>query len=136
MPMIRTILVAAAALVDADGRVLVQRRPEGKAHGGLWEFPGGKVEPGETCEQALVRELSEELAITVDVADAVPVTFATTGVEGVHLILLLYVVRRWEGVPQALEASALAWHAPAALASLAMPPADAPLVTALSAYLG
>ena len=127
--------VVAAALIDADGRVLLQRRPPGKQMADLWEFPGGKIEPGEAPEVALVRELGEELAITVDQASLVPLTFASAGFGERHLLLLLYVVRRWQGVPQALEATALAWVEPAAMRSLAMPPADVPLVAMLERFL-
>ena len=132
---VRLMPVVAAALMDADGRVLLQRRPPGKQMADLWEFPGGKIEPGETPEAALVRELAEELAIGVDPAELVPLTFASAGLGERHLLLLLYVVRRWQGVPQALEASALAWVAPAAMRSLPMPPADVPLVAMLEQFL-
>lgn len=124
-------LVVAAALIAPDGRVLVQLRPAGKTMAGLWEFPGGKVEAGETPEAALVRELAEELGIRVAEDDLAPVTFASAPLADRHLVLLLYACRSWEGVPQALDASALAWHAPAALRDLAMPPADQPFVAAL-----
>ena len=123
--------VVAAALIDATGRVLLQRRPPGKQMADLWEFPGGKIEPGETPEAALVRELAEELGIETDPAAAVPLTFASAGLGSRHLLLLLYVIRDWQGEPQALEASALTWVEPAAMRSLAMPPADVPLVAAL-----
>jgi 8-oxo-dGTP diphosphatase len=127
--------VVAAALVDGEGRVLLQRRPPGKQMADLWEFPGGKIEPGETPEAALVRELAEELAITVDPATFTPLTFASANLGERHLLLLLYVVRRWHGEPQALEASALAWVRPAAMRDLPMPPADVPLVTMLERHL-
>jgi 8-oxo-dGTP diphosphatase len=132
--------VAAAALVDVAGNVLVQQRPQGKSLAGLWEFPGGKMEVGETPEAALVRELDEELGIAVDPADLVPASFASEALHGRHLILLLYIVRRWTGAPRAIEADALAWHTPDALKSLAleslgMPPADRPLVEALARLL-
>ncbi|MCU6452864.1 (deoxy)nucleoside triphosphate pyrophosphohydrolase [Sphingomonas sp. A2-49] len=123
--------VVAGALVDAAGRVLLQRRPPGKQLADLWEFPGGKVEPGETPEAALVRELAEELAIRVDPAALTAVTFASAGLGDRHLLLLLYVVRAWQGTPQPLEASALAWVRPADMAALPMPPADVPLVAML-----
>lgn len=125
--------VVAAALVDADGRILMQRRPAGKAHAGLWEFPGGKIEPGETPEQALAREMEEELGIVVAVADFAPLAFASVPAGARTLLLLLYVCERWGGAPQPLEADALTWRRPAALRDLAMPPADLPLVAALEA---
>lgn len=125
--------VVAAALIDADGRILMQRRPPGKAHAGLWEFPGGKIEPGETPERALVRELEEELGIAVTVADLAPLAFASVPAGARTLLLLLYVCERWGGAPQPLEADALTWRSPAALRDLAMPPADLPLVAALEA---
>jgi 8-oxo-dGTP diphosphatase len=128
-------LVVAAALVDRSGRVLVQRRPPGKAMAGLWEFPGGKVEPGETPEAALVRELTEELGIAVALQALEPVTFASAPLADRHLLLLLYLCRIWEGAPEALDATALAWHKPAALTRLAMPPADLPLIAALETAL-
>lgn len=124
-------LVVAGALFDRDGRVLVQQRPAGKALAGLWEFPGGKVEPGETPEAALARELSEELGIGVAERDLVALTFASAPLADRHLVLLLFVCRRWTGVPEPLDATALAWHAPAALRDLAMPPADHPFIAAL-----
>ena len=127
--------VVAAALVDADGRVLLQQRPEGKSLAGLWEFPGGKVEPGETPEAALIRELEEELAISVPHACLAPAAFASAPLGERHLLLLLYVVRDWRGEPQALEATALQWTTPAAMRTLAMPPADVPLVASLAHFL-
>jgi len=123
--------VVAAALVDPAGRVLLQRRPPGKQMADLWEFPGGKIEPGESPEAALVRELAEELAITVDPAAAVPLTFASAALGARHLLLLLYVIRDWQGEPQPLAASALAWVHPSDMHALAMPPADVPLVATL-----
>ncbi|WP_010187005.1 (deoxy)nucleoside triphosphate pyrophosphohydrolase [Sphingomonas sp. PAMC 26605] len=124
-------LVVAAALIARDGRVLVQRRPAGKALAGLWEFPGGKVEPGETPEAATARELAEELGIQVAEDDLTPLTFASAPLVNRHLLLLLYVCRNWAGVPAPLDATALAWHAPGALRDLAMPPADQPFIAAL-----
>ncbi|MES2753173.1 MAG: (deoxy)nucleoside triphosphate pyrophosphohydrolase [Pseudomonadota bacterium] len=125
------LLVVAAALVDRDGRVLVQQRPAGKHHGGLWEFPGGKVEPGETPEAALIRELAEELAIDVETACLAPAAFASEP----PLLLLLYVCRKWQGTPRATDGAALRWLRPVALHALAMPPADRPLVGLLEALL-
>ncbi|WP_338468375.1 (deoxy)nucleoside triphosphate pyrophosphohydrolase [Novosphingobium sp. ZN18A2] len=118
-------LVVAAALIDPKGRVLVQRRKRSSEHGGLWEFPGGKVEPGETLPGALVRELAEELGIAIEPADLAALTFSTRLREdGRELALMLYSCRRWEGVPTALDAEAVAWHAPAGLGALDMPPLD------------
>jgi 8-oxo-dGTP diphosphatase len=128
MPMM---IVVAAAITASDGRVLVQRRPAGKAHGGLWEFPGGKVDPGETPEAALVRELAEELGIAVAPAALTPIAFASEPAGDRHILLLLYRVRRWSGEPRALAADALAWRLPADMVALPMPPADRPLVSAL-----
>ncbi|MBY0581924.1 MAG: (deoxy)nucleoside triphosphate pyrophosphohydrolase [Sphingomonas sp.] len=127
--------VVAAALVDADGRVLVQQRPEGKAMSGLWEFPGGKIEPGETPELALVRELSEELGISVTSACLAPATFASEALGSRHLVLLLYVCRKWSGIPEPREAAELRWVRPAELFDLPMPPADRPMIAMLAALL-
>jgi 8-oxo-dGTP diphosphatase len=121
-------LVVAAALIDGDGRCLVQQRPRDKRHGGLWEFPGGKVEEGEHPAQALVRELREELAIDVAVAALEPVGFATD----MPVTMLLYRCTTWRGTPRALAAEALHWDVPAALAALPMPPVDVPLLAALA----
>ena len=129
------LFVVAAALVDRQGRVLVQQRPPGKMMGGLWEFPGGKVEPGEAPEAALVRELAEELGITVAAEALSPLTFASEALADRHLLLLLYLCRAWEGLPQALDATAIAWHVPGDLRALAMPPADLPFVAVLEAAL-
>jgi 8-oxo-dGTP diphosphatase len=125
------VLVAAAALIDVDGRVLVAQRPEGKTMAGLWEFPGGKVDDGETPEAALVRELGEELGITVCETCLSPLTFASHGYEDFHLLMPLYQCRVWEGIPEPMEGQEIRWHYPNALASLAMPPADVPLVQML-----
>jgi len=127
--------VVAAALVDIDGRVLLQQRPEGKSLAGLWEFPGGKIEPGETPEAALIRELEEELAIVVPHACFAPAVFASAPLGDRHLLLLLYITRKWVGVPRALEATALRWVRPAEMHSLSMPPADRPLIGLLEALL-
>ena len=122
------VLVVAAALVDVDGRVLIAKRPEGKALAGLWEFPGGKVEPGERPEAALIRELNEELGIDVQEACLAPFVFASHAYESFHLIMPLYLCRRWSGLVVAREHAALAWVRPNALSDYPMPPADAPLV--------
>jgi 8-oxo-dGTP diphosphatase len=126
-------LVVAGALIDREGRVLVQRRPAGKSMAGLWEFPGGKVEPGETPEAALVRELAEELGIIVNPADLKAATFASEPLSGRHLLLLLYICRSWEGTPRALHAEELLWCPPDHLYDLEMPPADLPLIAQLRA---
>jgi 8-oxo-dGTP diphosphatase len=122
------LLVAAAALVDADGRVLICQRPEGKQLAGLWEFPGGKVEAGETPEACLIRELAEELGIAATHACLAPFVFASHDYEGFHLLMPLYLLRRWEGRVTAKEHKALAWVKPSRLGDYPMPPADAPLV--------
>ena len=127
--------VVAVALIDGDGRVLVQQRPAGKTMAGLWEFPGGKIEPGETPEAALIRELAEELGIDVEAACLAPATFASAAQDGNHLLLLLYVCRKWRGIPQALEGGALRWLRPLDLHAIDMPPADRPLVGLLDALL-
>ncbi len=127
--------VVAAALVDADGRVLLQQRPAGKSLAGLWEFPGGKLEAGETPEDALIRELEEELGIAVPHACLAPAAFASAPLGERHLVLLLYIARKWVGVPRALEATALKWVRPADMHALPMPPADRPLIGLLDALL-
>ena len=123
--------VAAAALAADDGRVLLAERPAGTSLAGLWEFPGGKIDPGETPEAALVRELAEELGVAVDPADLVPLAFASHGLDDGHLVLLLYLCRRWDGTPEARIGQRLVWEHPRAMAALPMPPADGPLVAAL-----
>lgn len=125
------LLVVACALVDADRRVLIAQRPEGKALAGLWEFPGGKVEPGETPEAALIRELGEELAIETKQACLAPLSFASHSYENLHLLMPLYVCRKWQGTPQAREHAALKWVRPQKLRDYPMPPADEPLIAAL-----
>ena len=133
------VLVVAGALVASDGRVLMHRRRLGAEHGGLWEFPGGKVETGESPEQALVRELEEELGVRVDPDAIAPVQFASDpgkGVDGSRaLVILLYICRTWNGEPQCLEGESIGWFAPSELAGLAMPPLDIPLASALCAVL-
>lgn len=121
--------------MDGDGRVLVQQRPPGKPMEGLWEFPGGKVEPGEPPEAALVRELREELGIGVEAACLAPACFASEPLGERHLVLLLYVLRKWSGVPHAHHASGLRWVRPLELHGLAMPPADKPLIGLLEALI-
>jgi 8-oxo-dGTP diphosphatase len=130
-----TLLVAAVALIDSEGRVLLARRPEGKPLAGLWEFPGGKVAPGETPEEALIRELHEELGIDVSAACLGPFTFASHTYEKFHLLMPLYLCRRWQGQVTAMEGQALAWVRPARLGDYAMPPADIPLVAMLRDFL-
>lgn len=134
--MIDLLLVVACALIDTDGRVLVTQRPEGKSLAGLWEFPGGKIEPGERPEDALIRELGEELGITVREPCLAPLTFASHAYERFHLLMPLYLCRRWEGFVRAKEGQALRWVRPQALRELPMPPADAPLIPALVDLLG
>ena len=125
------VLVVAVALVDVDGRVLLAQRPAGKAMAGLWEFPGGKVQAGETPEAALIRELKEELDIDVTEACLAPFTFASHRYERFHLLMPLYVCRRWQGMVTAREGQQLAWVRPAKLDQYQMPPADKPLVAML-----
>jgi 8-oxo-dGTP diphosphatase len=124
----KIVLVAAVALVDADGRVLISKRPEGKQLGGLWEFPGGKVEAGERPEAALIRELKEELAIDVAESCLAPFTFASHAYDDFHLLMPLYVCRRWQGTVRGAEGQELAWVRPLRLRDYAMPPADIPLI--------
>ena len=128
--------VVAAALLDGDGRILLQQRAPGRAMAGLWEFPGGKVEAGELPEDALARELEEELGIGVAAEDFVPACFASAPVTGRHMLLLLYLCRHWRGEPAALDASALTWLRPREMDPQRMPPADAPLIPLLDALLG
>jgi len=127
-PPLKTLLVAACALVDTDGRVLIGQRPAGKQLAGLWEFPGGKVEPGETPEACLIRELDEELGIAVTHACLAPFVFASHAYDDFHLLMPLYLCRRWEGFATAREHAALAWVRPEKMDSYPMPPADGPLV--------
>jgi 8-oxo-dGTP diphosphatase len=127
----RVVVVAACALIDADGRVLIAKRPEDKAMAGLWEFPGGKVEPGERPEDAVIREMQEELGVTIKEACLAPFTFASHTYPDFHLLMPLYVCRRWEGMPIAHEHAGIAWVRPKDLTKYAMPPADAPLIPML-----
>jgi 8-oxo-dGTP diphosphatase len=130
-----TLMVVAAALADAEGRVLLQQRAPSRAMAGLWEFPGGKVETGERPEAALVRELREELGIEVDPAALDPIAFASADNAGRHMLLLLYLCRAWSGVPRALDATALKWLRPEEMDGAEMPPADIPLIARLAASL-
>jgi 8-oxo-dGTP diphosphatase len=129
------VLVAACALIDADGRVLLAERPAGKSMAGLWEFPGGKVETGEKPEQTLIRELKEELDIDVNEACLAPLTFASHAYADFHLLMPLYVCRRWDGIVKAREGQRLAWVRPNRLKDYKMPPADEPLISHLTTLL-
>jgi 8-oxo-dGTP diphosphatase len=132
---VKVVLVAACALIDADGRVLIAERPAGKSMAGLWEFPGGKVDPGERPEDALIRELKEELGIVVKEACLAPLTFASHTYEDFHLLMPLYVCRRWEGTVAPHEGQRLAWVRPNRLKEYPMPPADIPLISHLTTLL-
>ena len=132
---VKVVLVAACALIDADGRVLIAERPAGKSMAGLWEFPGGKVDPGERPEDALIRELKEELGIVVKEACLAPLTFASHTYEDFHLLMPLYVCRRWEGTVAPHEGQRLAWVRPNRLKDYPMPPADVPLISHLTTLL-
>lgn len=132
----KLLLVVACALIDADNRVLVAQRPEGKALAGLWEFPGGKLEQGERPEPALIRELAEELGIAVKEDCLAPLTFASFAYPDFHLLMPLYICRRWEGTVASHEGQALKWVRPSKLRDLAMPPADEPLIPHLIDLLG
>ena len=129
---VRLVVVAACALIDADGRVLIAQRPQGKSMAGLWEFPGGKVEPGEQPEQCLIRELKEELGIIVREECLAPLTFASHSYPDFHLLMPLYVCRRWEGIVTAQEQQALKWVRPGELKNYPMPPADETLISHLT----
>ncbi|MDN5786444.1 8-oxo-dGTP diphosphatase MutT [Pseudorhodobacter sp.] len=131
----KTILVSAAALIDPDGRVLLAQRPEGKSLAGLWEFPGGKVEPGETPEAALIRELHEELGIDTWASCLAPLTFASHSYPDFHLLMPLFACRKWQGIAVAQEGQTLAWVRPERLRDYPMPPADLPLIPILRDWL-
>jgi 8-oxo-dGTP diphosphatase len=131
----KTLLVSAVALIDADGRILLAQRPEGKSMAGLWEFPGGKVEDGETPEAALIRELHEELGIETWNSCLAPLTFASHSYEEFHLLMPLFACRKWEGVPMAREGQTLKWARVQELKNYPMPPADVPLIPILRDWL-
>jgi 8-oxo-dGTP diphosphatase len=132
---VKIVLVSAVALVDVDGRILLAQRPEGKSMAGLWEFPGGKVEPGETPEAALVRELHEELGIETWDSCLAPLTFASHSYDDFHLLMPVFVCRKWTGIPHAQEGQRLAWVRPRELRDYPMPPADEPLVPLLRDWI-
>ena len=132
----KILLVAAVALIDSDDRVLIAQRPPGKALAGLWEFPGGKIDPGERPEACLIRELDEELGITVKEECLAPLTFASHAYPDFHLMMPLWVCRRWEGLARPMEGQALKWVKPRELRDYPMPPADAPLIPALIDLVG
>ena len=131
----KIVLVAAVALIDADGRVLLAQRPEGKSMAGLWEFPGGKVEEGETPEACLIRELQEELGIDTWESCLAPLTFASHSYEDFHLLMPLFACRKWEGIVQGREGQQLAWVRPNQMRDYPMPPADLPLIPILRDWL-
>lgn len=133
--MTRVVLVSAVALIDVDGRVLLAQRPAGKSLAGLWEFPGGKVEPGESPEAALIRELHEELGIDTWKSCLAPLTFASHAYEDFHLLMPLFACRKWQGIPHAREGQALAWVRANELRNYPMPPADVPLIPILRDWL-
>ena len=133
--MTKIILVSAVALIDVDGRVLLAQRPEGKSMAGLWEFPGGKVEPGESPEAALIRELQEELGINTWESCLAPLAFASHAYDDFHLLMPLFACRKWEGVPQGREGQVLKWADGRKLGDYPMPPADIPLVAILRDWL-
>jgi 8-oxo-dGTP diphosphatase len=132
---VKLVLVAACALIDTDGRVLLAQRPAGRSMAGLWEFPGGKVETGERPEETVIRELKEELGIVVEEACLAPLTFASHGYSDFHLLMPLYVCRRWHGIVVPQEGQKLAWVSPNRLRDYDMPPADLPLIAHLTTLL-
>ncbi len=129
------LFVVAAALTNERDEILLQKRPEGRSMAGLWEFPGGKIEPGETSESALVRELKEELGVVIAPENLIPLTFASEPLEHQHLLLLLYVCRHWRGEPKPIESPEMCWASIEHMRKLAMPPADAPFIEVLERYL-
>ncbi len=131
----KVVLVSAVALVDADGRVLLAQRPEGKSMAGLWEFPGGKVEAGETPEAALIRELQEELGVDTWQSCLAPLSFASHAYDDFHLLMPLFICRKWQGAPRPREGQVLKWVRPMALRDYPMPPADIPLIPVLQDWL-
>lgn len=131
----KIVLVSAVALIDVDGRVLLAQRPEGKSMAGLWEFPGGKIEPGETPEAALIRELHEELGIDTWSSCLAPLTFASHAYDDFHLLMPLFACRKWQGTPMSREDQKLAWVRATALRDYPMPPADVPLIPILRDWL-
>jgi len=131
----KIVLVSAVALIDADGRVLLAQRPEGKSMAGLWEFPGGKVEPGESPEEALIRELHEELGIDTWASCLAPLTFASHRYEDFHLLMPLFACRKWKGIVHSREGQALKWVRPDELRDYPMPPADIPLIPILRDWI-
>lgn len=131
----KTVLVSAVALIDADGRVLLNQRPEGKHLAGMWEYPGGKVELGESPERALIREIREELGVELCERCFAPLSFVSHTYEDFQLLMLLYVAHRWEGIPQSREGQALTWKRPSEMRAMPMPPADVPLIHVLEEYV-
>ena len=131
----KIVTVVAGALVDTDGRVLLAQRPEGKSLAGMWEFPGGKIDPGETPEEALIRELDEELGIELCPTCFAPLTFVSHTYETFHLLMMLYMVNRWDGIPESKEGQALTWKRPRDMRTMPMPPADLPLIPVLEEAL-
>jgi 8-oxo-dGTP diphosphatase len=133
---VKIVLVVAVVLVDPDGRVLIAKRPEGKAMAGLWEFPGGKVDPGETPEAALIRELKEELGVDTAESCLAPLTFASHAYDDFHLLMPLYVCRRWKGIVTPQEGQEVTWVRPMRLSDYQMPPADKPLIAMIRDIIG